>query len=103
VWIIVTSTYWLPHSESASLILNACCVNNFGSVATRIAYNTVYIYYNDVAKGWIRSVILPLFTFFYAFMFELRLLDPFYTSLDSVSFLADLVATSSDVLLKPSH
>lgn len=38
-------------------------------VGTRIAYNTVYIYYNDVAKGWLRS-----FLYFFGLSFPLRIL-----------------------------
>ncbi|KAF9477951.1 hypothetical protein BDN70DRAFT_994571 [Pholiota conissans] len=38
-------------------------------VATRVAYNTTYIYYNDVAGGWIRS-----FFYFFGLSFPLRIL-----------------------------
>ncbi|KAF8182017.1 hypothetical protein BJ912DRAFT_978787 [Pholiota molesta] len=38
-------------------------------VATRVAYNTTYIYYNDIAGGWIRS-----FFYFFGLSFPLRIL-----------------------------
>ncbi|KDR80166.1 hypothetical protein GALMADRAFT_242430 [Galerina marginata CBS 339.88] len=38
-------------------------------VATRFAYNTVYIYYNDLGKGWART-----FLYFFGLSYPLRIL-----------------------------